>query len=127
MSNNPEPDSESPDIGNQSSSIQRRDSHELRDTRPHATIGNGPKYTVGMNRSYNSSSFDFESMLTSLRELFEQDRQVASQGDSTRCGLCYLFFKVSDLTYREDGYYICSNCEQNLGPQNLPMLRKQQK
>lgn len=113
--------------GNQSSFINRRESREFHDTRPHAAIGNGVNGNVGMNRSYSSGSFDFENMIASLHDLFEQDRQIASQGDSTRCGICYLYYKISELTYREDGYYICNGCEQTLGNQSLPMLRKQQK
>ena len=73
-------------------------------------------------------TFDFEEMITSLRELFASDRQVASQTDSKRCGICYLHFTINDLTYREvEGFYICANCVQTLGKQNLSMLRHQQK
>lgn len=72
--------------------------------------------------------FDFEQMITSLHDLFEHDRQIASQPDSTRCGLCYLHFIVSELHYREEeGFYICQNCERALGKQKVPMLRHQQK
>jgi hypothetical protein len=80
----------------------------------------------GMERGY-SSGFDFEQMLQSLRELFEQDRQIASQPDSTRCGICYLHFPVSELQYRDEGFYICPSCQHALGPQGTPMLREQQK
>ena len=74
------------------------------------------------------TGFDFEQMLASLHELFEHDRQIASQGDATRCGLCYLHFVVSELHYREEeGFYVCQNCERILSKQKIPMLRQQQK
>ena len=74
-----------------------------------------------------TSSYEFEHLIQSLRELFERDRHIASQQDTTRCGICYLYFSVSELTYREEGYYICPACEHALGRQNITMLRKQQK
>jgi hypothetical protein len=70
---------------------------------------------------------DFERMVQSLHELFEQDRQIASQQDSTRCGICYLHFPISELRYREEGFYLCQDCSKTLGNHPLPMLRKQQK
>lgn len=76
---------------------------------------------------YSGQSFDFEQMIQSLRELFEHDRQVASQPDATRCGVCYLHFSVDELRYREEGFYVCQACEQTLGKHPVPMLRKQQK
>ncbi len=79
-----------------------------------------------VERSY-SNPFDFEQMLLSLHELFEQDRQIASQPDTTRCGVCYLFFPVSELHYRDEGLYMCQRCERTLGKQMMPVLRKQQK
>jgi hypothetical protein len=89
------------------------------------TTGSLPAISVG--RSY-SGSFDFEALISSLRELFAQDRQVASQQDSTRCGICYLHFTVSELHYREEeGFYVCLNCERTLGKHILPMVRRQQK
>jgi hypothetical protein len=67
-------------------------------------------------------------MLISLHELFEQDRQVASQSDATRCGICYLHFSVSKLHYRDqEGFYVCDGCERSLGKQTISMLRQQQK
>ncbi len=78
-------------------------------------------------RSY-PGSFDFESLILSLRELFALDRQVASQSDSARCGICYLHFTLGELHYREEeGFYVCRGCERTLGKQELPMLRRQQK
>jgi hypothetical protein len=79
-------------------------------------------------KTYSTGSFDFEAMLVSLHELFEHDRQVASQPDSTRCGICYLHFSVNELHYRdEEGFYVCSGCERAVGKQAIPMLRQQQK
>jgi hypothetical protein len=67
-------------------------------------------------------------MLTSLRELFAHDRQIASTQESKRCGICYLYFISTDLHYREEeGFYLCLNCERLLGKQTLPMVRRQQK
>ena len=74
-----------------------------------------------------AGSFDFDQMIQSLHDLFEHDRQVASQPDSTRCGICYLYFQVDELYYREEGLYICPSCEKALGNQQMPVLRKQQK
>ena len=88
---------------------------------------------VGAGRGYSSytghtGSFDFENMLVSLHELFEQDRQVASQQDARRCGICYLHFMVSELHYREEeGLYVCQGCEKAASKLQLPMLRRQQK
>jgi hypothetical protein len=96
-----------------------------RDTRINNNTGSLP--VVGSVRGV-SGPFDFEAMIASLRELFERDRQIASQPDSTRCGICYLHFPLSELTYREkEGFYICSGCERQLGKQQMPMLRRQQK
>ncbi len=88
---------------------------------------------VGTSRSYSSytghaGSFDFEAMLVSLHELFEHDRQVASQADARRCGICYLHFMVSELHYREEeGLYVCAGCEKAASKAQLPMIRRQQK
>ncbi len=96
-----------------------------RDTRINNNTGSLP--VVGAARGV-SGPFDFEAMIASLRELFERDRQIASQPDSTRCGICYLHFPLSELNYREkEGFYICSSCERQLGKQQMPMLRRQQK
>lgn len=71
--------------------------------------------------------FDFEQMIASLRDLFEHDRQIASQSDSTRCGICYLHFALTELQYRDEGFYLCPDCAYTLGHHALPMLRQQQK
>ena len=82
----------------------------------------------GKTNSTSSGSFDFEAMLVSLHEIFERDRQIASQSDTTRCGICYLHFIMSELQYRdEEGFYVCAGCERALGKQTLPMVRQQQK
>jgi hypothetical protein len=82
---------------------------------------------VSIERQKPSAAFDFEDMVQSLHELFERDRQIASQLHSTRCGICYLHFFLSELQYRDEGYYVCSQCSQTLGHQYVPMLHKQQK
>ena len=82
--------------------------------------------TVGIEHT-RSSAYELEQLIQSLRELFEHDRQMASQQDTTRCGICYLYFSVSDLNYREEGFYVCPACEHALGKQHITMLRKQQK
>ncbi len=105
--------------GNGSSFVSRR---EMR-----ATNQTGALPVISTSRSY-SGSFDFDNLIASLRELFAQDRQVASQQDSTRCGICYLHSTVSSLTYREEeGFYVCQSCERGLGKYKLPMIRRQQK
>lgn len=85
-----------------------------------------PLGSASTERSY-TGSFDFEQMLQSLHDLFEKDRQIASQQDSTRCGICYLYYPLSELHYREEGLYMCQHCEQALGHQSMPVIRKQQK
>ncbi|HEV8193889.1 MAG TPA: hypothetical protein VGP82_20765, partial [Ktedonobacterales bacterium] len=44
---------------------------------------------------------EFAPLIDSLKELFQHDRAAASQGNSTRCGICYLHFTVTELEYRE--------------------------
>ncbi len=91
------------------------------------SINTGQLPAVSPARSY-PGSFDFEDLLLSLRDLFARDRQIASQPDSARCGICYLHFMVSELRYRdEEGFYVCHSCERMLGKQVMPMLRRQQK
>jgi|GEM_PF-528190 len=91
------------------------------------SINTGQLPVVGPVRSY-PGSFDYESMLLALRELFALDRQVASQPDSSRCGICYLHFTINELRYQdEEGFYVCRRCENALGNQMMPMLRRQQK
>lgn len=89
--------------------------------------GTGGQPVSNTGRGY-LGSFDFEAMIDSLRELFAHDRQVASQQDSKRCGICYLYFNSEELRYREEeGFYVCPGCQQALGKQTLCMIRRQQK
>ncbi|GAC1375485.1 MAG: hypothetical protein NVS2B12_32620 [Ktedonobacteraceae bacterium] len=98
-----------------------------RELRASNVTGALPKLGVlGMERAH-PGTHDFEQMLQSLHDLFEHDRQIASQADATRCGICYLHYHVSELHYEEDGFYVCSSCVHSIGQQHLPMVRKQQK
>jgi len=81
--------------------------------------------TAGIER--DPGSFELEEMILSLHELFEQDRQIASQPDAARCGICYLYHPVDQLHYREEGLYMCEHCERALKNQKLSIIRKQQK
>jgi hypothetical protein len=104
---------------NGSSFINRREVRASNDT------GMLPIVTTGRNYA---GSLDLEKLIASLKEFFAQDRQVASQQDSTRCGICYMHHTVSELLYRdEEGFYVCKGCEHALGKANVPMLRRQQK
>jgi len=105
--------------GNSSSFVSRR---EIRANNP-----TGMLPAISPGRSY-SGSLDFDNLIATLKELFAQDRQVASQADSTRCGICYLHYTVTDLQYREEeGFYVCKGCDRALGKNIIPMLRRQQK
>ncbi|HEY7342443.1 MAG TPA: hypothetical protein VH591_16330 [Ktedonobacterales bacterium] len=67
------------------------------------------------------------SLIDSLHDLFVQDRAVASQGESARCGICYLHFPLAALEYREaEGFYVCAACKRALGHNPLMMIRRQQ-
>jgi hypothetical protein len=67
-------------------------------------------------------------LIDALHELFTQDRAVATQGGSSRCGLCYLHFPIAELVYREsEGFYVCQACERALGLARVNMVRRQQK
>ncbi len=71
---------------------------------------------------------DVGPLIDSLRDVFVQDRSIASQGGTTRCGICYLHFPIAELEYREDeGYYVCTRCARSLGHTRLPMVRRQQR
>jgi len=119
LSNNYTPGSGSGTPGENRELINRREVQVSSNT--------GELPIVGSLRSY-PGSFDFEGMILSLRELFAQDRQIASQPDSSRCGICYIHFMLSELHYREEeGFYVCHGCERTIGKQTVPMLRRQQK
>lgn len=112
--------------GGNNSSGHRRE-RDVRTPNASGFNGTGALPVVNAGRGY-TGSFDFDEMIFTLHELFAQDRQVASQQDSRRCGICYLYFGVTELYYREEeGFYVCSNCERTLGKQNVPMIRRQQK
>ncbi len=119
------PDAKSGDTpsNNGNSFVSRREMRASNVTGALPTLGATPTGT----EHTTSSSYAFEYLIQSLRELFERDRQVASQPDATRCGICYLYFSVNELCYREEGFYVCVACEPALGKQSIIMLRKQQK
>ena len=67
-------------------------------------------------------------LIDALHGLFTQDRAIASQGGSSRCGICYFHFSLSELVYREaEGFYVCHACERALGGARVPMARRQQR
>ena len=71
---------------------------------------------------------DVGPLIDSLHAVFEHDRAIASQGQVSRCGICYLFFPLSELTYRtEEGFYCCASCARSLGNLHLPMVHRQQR
>ena len=116
----PGPNSNNGSAANNNSFVSRRE------IRASNVTGALPIISVGRG-GYAPGTFDFEAMLVSLHDLFEQDRQMASQPDAHRCGVCYLHYSSTDLYYREEGFYVCKGCEQSLGRQSMPMLRHQQK
>jgi len=125
LSNEYIPESKSGDTAsnNGNSSVSRREMRASNVTGALPALGPVP---AGIERTH-TSSYEFERMIESLRELFEHDRQTASQADATRCGICYLHYTVSELQYREEGFYVCVGCAPALGRQHVTMLRKQQK
>jgi hypothetical protein len=109
-------------ISNNNSSFSSR-----REIRANNATGSLPVIgTFSVERSH-SGNFDFDQMIQSLHDLFEHDRQVASQSDSTRCGICYMHFPIAELHYRDEGFYTCAGCARSLGNHRLTMLRKQQR
>jgi hypothetical protein len=71
---------------------------------------------------------DIGELVDSLHEAFERDRGIASQGDSARCGICYLHYFLSELQYREEeGYYVCASCARALSHTRILMVRRQQR
>jgi hypothetical protein len=98
-----------------------------RDSRSSNVTGALPAIETTADQRIYSGGMEFEEMIRSLHELFEQDRQIASQSDSTRCGICYLHFHVDELHYRDEGFYVCNRCEQALGNQRVTIVRRQQK
>ncbi len=108
--------------------VSRRDIRASNVTGALPVVSAGSTGSTGSEERSYSGSFDFEAMLISLHEIFEHDRQVASQQDARRCGICYLHFLVGELHYRgEEGFYVCGGCERAAGKYRIPMLRRQQK
>lgn len=71
---------------------------------------------------------DLAHLIESLRQQFEQDRTLASQTGTARCGICYFYYRQSDLLYREEeGFYICQRCQRALGSGRIKMVRRQQR
>jgi len=78
-------------------------------------------------RRKGTPGFELPQLIDALRQQFEQDRALASQSSSARCGICYLYYRQTDLFYREEeGFYVCKNCQRTLGNTKLKMLRRQQ-
>jgi hypothetical protein len=71
---------------------------------------------------------DLGHLIESLHQQFEQDRALASQAGTARCGICYLYYRQTDLLYREEeGFYICQRCQRALGNGRIKMVRRQQR
>ncbi|HEU5348959.1 MAG TPA: hypothetical protein VFU63_10155 [Ktedonobacterales bacterium] len=88
---------------------------------------NGGSDTTPRESTRPESRGEMGPLIDSLHELFAQDRMVASQGDVTRCGICYLHFPLSALEHRgAEGFYVCAGCKRTLGHQQLMMVRRQQ-
>lgn len=67
-------------------------------------------------------------LIDALHDLFSRDRAIASQGSSSRCGICYFHFPLGELVFREaEGFYVCQACERALGGSRVPMARRQQR
>jgi len=67
-------------------------------------------------------------LIDALHDLFTHDRTIASQGSSSRCGICYFHYPLGELVYREaEGFYVCQACERALGGARVPMARRQQR
>ncbi len=71
---------------------------------------------------------DLAHLIESLRQQFEQDRAVASQAGTARCGICYFYYRQTELLFRdEEGFYICQRCQRSLGNGRINMVRRQQR
>ena len=71
---------------------------------------------------------DVGKLIDALHAIFEQDRAIASQGSSQRCGVCFLHYPAEQLEYREgEGFYVCPACKRSLGNGPLMMVRRQQR
>jgi hypothetical protein len=88
------------------------------------------QWPVGGTASFEGRDVrgDIGELIDSLHEAFERDRGIASQGDSTRCGICYLHYFLGELQYREEeGYYVCASCARALSHTRILMVRRQQR
>jgi hypothetical protein len=107
--------------------VPGRGEHSSRDERPLA-------WSRQEQGTHESTSFegrdvrgDIGELIDSLHELFERDRGIASQSDTSRCGICYLHFSLSELQYREEeGFYVCPSCDSALAHTRIVMVRRQQ-
>jgi len=71
---------------------------------------------------------DLTQLIEALHQQFEQDRSMASQTGTARCGICYFYYRLTDLSYREEeGFYICQRCQRSLGNGRIKMVRRQQR
>ena len=71
---------------------------------------------------------DLAQLIESLHQQFEQDRSMASQAGTARCGVCYFYYRQTDLLFREEeGFYICQRCQRSLGNGRIKMVRRQQR
>ena len=71
---------------------------------------------------------DLAHLIESLHQQFEQDRTTASQAGTARCGICYFYYRQTDLVFREEeGFYICPRCQRSLGNGRIKMVRRQQR
>lgn len=109
-------------IGNGRTSHREREQHAENMTGALPALG-----ATSASPYIHTESPEFEYLIQSLHDLFARDRQLASQTDTTRCGICYLYFPLSDLHYRDEGFYVCLACEHALGKQRIFMLHRQQK
>jgi hypothetical protein len=91
-----------------------------------------PEHSERSDADYEPSPRDVRgevgALIDALRALFVRDRAVASQGGTTRCGICYLHFTLPELEYRQaEGFYVCADCAHALRGGALPMVRRQQR
>jgi hypothetical protein len=113
----------------------KRDADE--DKKKSISGSEGPQRSVGAPRGSEASErperdgqsrMDLAQLIEALHQQFEQDRALASQTGSARCGICYLYYRQADLFYREEeGFYICKSCQRSLGNGKIKMVRRQQR
>lgn len=115
---------------NQSSHMKRGPEEEKRKGAPGGEGAQREGTQRGSDRLERDGQghLDLAQLIEALHQQFEQDRALASQPGSARCGICYLYYRQTDLAYREEeGFYICKNCQRSLGNGRLKMLRRQQR